>query len=55
MQPIHEKVRQAIRTVAKENGYVIIFDSREAINNNRFLTYKNEADDITLLLKIKLE
>lgn len=55
MQPIPTKVSHAIQEVAKEQGFLFILNSQESIRNSRFLCYKNKANDITSLLKAKLE
>lgn len=47
LQPILDKINQAIKDVAKENGYQFIFD--EAV-----LLYKEESQDVTPMVKAKL-
>jgi len=47
--PIIEKARNAVRDVAKENGYTFIFNSTEGL-----LLYTEPADDIMALVKKKL-
>lgn len=55
MNSIHEKLKRAIGEIAKEQGYLFILNSQAAINDSQFLSYKEDADDITLLLNAKLE
>ncbi len=47
--PIIEKARNAVKDVAKENGYTFIFNSTEGL-----LLYNEPADDIMALVKKKL-
>ncbi|MGE5382162.1 MAG: OmpH family outer membrane protein [Omnitrophica WOR_2 bacterium] len=47
--PIIEKARNAVKDVAKENGYTFIFNSTEGL-----LLYSEQADDIMALVKKKL-
>lgn len=47
LQPIFDKVSQAIKDVAKENGYSFVFEKRT-------LLYFDEAMDIGSLVKAKL-
>ncbi len=47
--PIIEKARNAVRDVAKENGYSFIFNSTEGL-----VLYTEPADDIMALVKRKL-
>jgi outer membrane protein len=47
--PVIEKARQAVRDVAKENGYSFIINSTEGI-----LLYSESADDIMPMVKRKL-
>lgn len=47
--PIIEKARNAVKEVAKENGYTFIFNSTEGL-----LLYTESADDIMALVKKKL-
>ena len=49
LQPIMGKLEDAIRTVAKENGYSVIFDTSTGST-----LYAAEGDDITPLVKKKL-
>lgn len=49
IQPILEKVQDAIDMVAKEQGYQYIFDQGSGV-----LLYAKEEDDITPLVKAKL-
>ena len=47
MTPFQEKILQAIKDVAKENGYAYIFDSKN-------LLYSDGGDDVSGLVKKKL-
>jgi len=47
VQPILDKVNQAIQDVGKEGGYQMIFDEQ-------VLLYKEAAQDVTALVKAKL-
>lgn len=47
--PVIEKARNAVKDVAKENGYTFIFNSTEGL-----LLYSETADDIMALVKKKL-
>ena len=47
--PVIEKARNAVKEVAKENGYTFIFNSTEGL-----LLYNEPADDIMALVKKKL-
>ncbi len=47
--PVIEKAREAVRNVAKENGYTYIFNSAEGL-----LLYSDPSDDIMPLVKKKL-
>lgn len=47
--PIIDKARNAVKDVAKENGYTIVFNSTEGL-----LLYTEPADDIMGLVKKKL-
>ncbi len=47
MQPIYDRVNQAIKDVASENGYQFIFDSN-------VLLYAEESQDVSTLVKTKL-
>lgn len=47
--PVIEKARNAVKDVAKENGYTFIFNSTEGL-----LLYTEPADDIMPLVKKKL-
>lgn len=47
--PIIEKARNAVKEVAKENGYSFIFNSTEGL-----LLYTEAADDVMALVKKKL-
>jgi outer membrane protein len=49
LKPILDRVDQAIRTVAKENGYLMIFDTSTGA-----MLFANETDDVTALVKAKL-
>jgi outer membrane protein len=48
--PIVEKVEQAIEDVAKENGYLMIFDS----STFNAILFAQESDDLLLLVQAKL-
>ncbi len=50
LKPIFEKVQAAIREVAKEHGYILVFDS--SVFNT--LLFAEEQDDLMSLLKAKL-
>lgn len=50
LSPIIAKVETAINDVAKENGYVMIFDT--SVFNA--ILYATESDDVTALVKAKL-
>lgn len=47
--PIQEKVNNALKAVASENGYAYIFDAA-----NGFVLYADEGTDVTELVKAKL-
>lgn len=47
--PVIEKARNAVKEVAKENGYTFIFNSTEGL-----LLYSESADDILPMVKKKL-
>lgn len=47
LEPIYEKVNDAIEAVAKENGYTMIFDQG-------VLLYKEDSQDVSDLVKAKL-
>lgn len=47
MTPFQDKILQAIKDVAKENGYVYIFDTKN-------LLYADENEDVSALVKKKL-
>jgi len=47
--PVIEKARNAVKDVAKENGYTFIFNSTEGL-----LLYSEPADDILPMVKKKL-
>ena len=47
LEPIYEKVNEAIKAVAKENGYTFIFDQQ-------VLLYGEEAADVSAMVKSKL-
>ncbi len=47
--PVIEKARNAVKEVAKENGYTFIFNSTEGL-----LLYTDSADDIMVMVKKKL-
>jgi outer membrane protein len=48
-QPILERVNTAMQDVAKENGYLIVFDT-----STQVLLYADESLDVTDLVKVKL-
>lgn len=48
-KPILEKVNKAMQDVAKENGYLLVFDT-----STQVLLYADESLDVTKLVKIKL-
>ena len=49
LNPIQEKVNQAIKDVAKENGFIYIFDMSQGV-----VLYADPANDVTNLVKAKL-
>jgi outer membrane protein len=49
-KPISEKINKAIEMVAKENGYKYIFTKNEGL-----ILYADPSDDITMLIKKKLD
>ncbi len=51
LAPILEEVSAAIEAVAKENGYVYVFDSSPGIG---VLLYADESTNVTDLVKVKL-
>ncbi len=48
-KPILEKVNKAMQDVAKENGYLLVFDT-----STQVLLYADESLDLTKLVKTKL-
>ena len=48
-KPILERVNAAMQAVAKENGYLLVFDT-----STNVLLYADEALDVTNLVKAKL-
>ncbi|MBU6340062.1 MAG: OmpH family outer membrane protein [Bacteroidetes bacterium] len=48
-KPLLDKVNAAMEAVAKENGFMLVFDS-----NNPFLLYAADSLDVTKLVKTKL-
>jgi outer membrane protein len=48
-QPIQDKVNDAIKAVAAENGFVYIFDSSSGV-----VLYADETADVTAMVKAKL-
>ncbi len=52
LQPIFDKVNNAIKDVAKENGYQYIFDSNAQAGS--VLLYADESMNVTTLVKAKL-
>lgn len=51
MQPVIEKVKNAIAAVGKENGFLIIFDIEQGTN---ILYFSSDSHDVTSLVKSKL-
>ena len=51
LAPILEEVRNAIQTVAKDNGYTYIFDGSPGVG---VLLYADETTNVTPLVKAKL-
>ncbi len=49
LKPILDKVEQAIKAVAKESGYLMVFDT-----SGGALLFAGETDDVTALVKKKL-
>ena len=49
LKPILTKVDEAIKAVAKENGYSMIFDTSTGA-----MLFANDTDDVTALVKVKL-
>lgn len=49
LKPILTKVEDAVKAVASENGYLMIFDTSSGA-----MLFANETDDITALVKKKL-
>lgn len=49
LRPILTKIDEAIKGVAKENGYAMIFDT-----SSGSMLFANETDDVTTLVKMKL-
>lgn len=49
LRPIHDRVNKAIDEVAKENGYIYIFDSVQGL-----ILYADPTADVTSLVKAKL-
>lgn len=49
MQPIMERINEAIKSVATENGYTYIFDGSVG-----FVLYADESTDVSTLVKGKL-
>lgn len=49
LNPILEKVNNAIQAVAKDNGFQFIFDTSSGV-----LLYADETQDITAMVKAKL-
>jgi outer membrane protein len=47
LQPIYDKLNNAIEQVAKENGYSMIFDKA-------VLLYSEDKDDVSALVRAKL-
>ena len=48
-KPILEKVNKAMQDVAKENGYLLVFDT-----STQVLLYADETLDVTKLVNAKL-
>ena len=51
--PIYEKIREAIKTVGKENGYVLILNELDGTNSS-YILYSAEGTDVTGLVVKKL-
>ncbi len=51
LTPILDRVNQAIKDVAKDNGYTYIFDTSPGIG---VVLYADESTDVTTLVKAKL-
>ena len=51
LSPILEEVRVAIQAVAKDNGYMYIFDGSPGVG---VLLYADESTNVTSLVKVKL-
>ncbi|HUR29911.1 MAG TPA: OmpH family outer membrane protein [Saprospiraceae bacterium] len=51
LAPILDEVRNAIQTVAKDNGYAYIFDGSQGVG---VLLYADETTNVTPLVKAKL-
>lgn len=51
LAPILDEVRNAIQTVAKDNGYTYIFDGSQGVG---VLLYADETTNVTSLVKAKL-
>lgn len=49
LKPILQKVEDAVKSVASENGYLMIFDTSSGA-----MLFANDSDDITALVKKKL-
>jgi len=52
LQPIFDRVNEAIKNVAKENGYSYVFDRNSAQGST--ILYADETQDVTTLVKTKL-
>jgi len=52
LQPIFDRVNEAIKDVAKENGYSYVFDRNTAQGST--ILYADETQDVTTLVKTKL-
>ncbi len=52
LQPIFDRVNEAIKNVAKENGYSYVFDRNSAQGST--ILYADETQDVTTLVKAKL-
>ncbi len=51
LKPIFEKAQEAIRRVAEEQGYLMVFDTSAVLNG---ILFTQDSDDILSLVKSKL-
>jgi outer membrane protein len=49
LRPILNKITETIKTVAKENSYLMVFDTSSGV-----MLFANDSDDVTALVKKKL-